>query len=74
MAKDYSAYHARINAIEAIDNLLQTQLDSWTKDYEYYCKLHDEQPDEQWIISELQNYDYKVVLMNEVIKEFEKKY
>ena len=74
MAKDYSQYKARINAMEEIDIWLNDRLESCTQDYEYYAHLHDEQHDSEWVLEELHKADYKVVILSEVIKDFEKKY
>ena len=74
MAKDYSQYKARINAIECIDNALTNLLENYQRDYEYYAALHDEQPEDDWVLKELHNANYQVAILTEVIKWFEKTY
>ena len=74
MAKDYSQYKARINAIEDIDVALNNLLENYQRDYEYYISVHNEQPEDDWALKELHNADYRVTILTEVIKWYEKQY
>ncbi len=74
MAKDYSQYKARLNAIEDIDVALNNLLENYQRDYEYYEAVHNEQPDDDWALKELHNADYRVTILTEVIKWYEKQY